>query len=476
MPDDDARQPPPRVLLLDDDRVLRDSLAALLNRDGRRAVSADSLDAAFDVLSDRPCELLVADLAAIGADPRDALGRLRREHPETVCVVLTGYGSIEEAVAATKAGAFEYLTKPVVDDEVRVVVDKALRQQALLHENRRLRRALDDTHGLGEVGGVVGRDARMRKVFELVAQAAGSRATVLLKGESGTGKSLLARAVHQLSPRRDRPFVEISCGALPENLLETELFGHMKGAFTGADRDRPGRLDAADGGTLFLDEINSASPAMQVKLLRVLQEKLYEPVGGNDPKAADVRFVLATNADLAELAARGEFRQDLYYRINVVALDLPPLRDRPGDVPLLAEHFLEQFRRELGREISGFTDAAADALARYGWPGNIRELENAVERAAVLCRRLRIDVDDLPETVRGGETTPKPIAGDGLTLTLPPAASLKDALDAAERPILLAALDRNAWNRTDAARQLGINRATLYKKMRRLGLDLPTGA
>src|SRR5256714_1139387 len=289
------------------------------------------------------------------------------------------------------------MIQPNTPIKPRVLVEKAVRQQSLLFENQTLKQQLDLRFGLGNV---VGHDHKMLKIFDLVNAVADSRTTVLMAGESGTGKSLLPRAIHRRSPRRDKPFVEVSCGALPETLLESELFGHVKGAFTGAIADKPGRFMTADGGTIFLDEINSASPAMQVKLLRVLQERAFEPVGSTETRTVDVRVVLATNVDLTQLVAEQKFRQDLYYRINVINIKLPNLRDRLGDIPLLANHFLRRFTAETSREILGFTEAAMGAMQRYTWPGNVRELENAVERAVVLCRRPQIDVEDLPETLQ----------------------------------------------------------------------------
>ena len=466
-----------RIIILDEDRILRDSLGAFLTREGYAARGVETAEEAFDALEAESANLLLVDVNSIGAGGggekagRDFLARLKRQHPETLPIVVTGYGSIEQAVAVTKAGAFDYLTKPVIDDEIRIVAEKAMRQQKLLHENRSLKKQLDDTFGLDNV---VGRDPRMKKVFELIDAVADSKTTLLIRGESGTGKSLLARALHRRSPRRDKPFVEISCGSLPEHLLESELFGHVKGAFTGATTDRPGRFAAAEGGTIFLDEINSASPAMQVKLLRILQEKLYEPVGSQTPRTADVRVVLATNTDLGEMVRNGEFRQDLYYRINVVGLDLPPLRERPADVPLLAEHFLSHFRDELKRQVVGFSPEASAAMQRYEWPGNIRELENAVERATVLCRRVSIELDDLPEPVRDGETRTASMPAAGLLPGFLPTGPmpLKDALEEPEKFIIKAALERNSWNRQKTADELDINRTTLYKKMRYFELDV----
>src|ERR671912_788027 len=299
----------PRLMILDEDRIILQSLAQFLRREGYEVKTSDNPEDALNQLDAGQTELLLADINMPGIKPAEFLRDVRRRFPHTVVVVITGYGSIEGAVEATKMGAFDYLTKPIVDDEIRVVVEKAARQQSLLFENQSLKQQLDLRFGLGNV---VGHDHRMLKIFDLVEAVADSRTTVFMTGESGTGKSLVARAIHHRSPRRDKPFVEVSCGALPETLLESELFGHVKGAFTGAVADKPGRFLAADGGTIFLDEINSASPSMQVKLLRVLQERTFEPVGSTEPRSVNVRVLLATNVDPATLVAEGKFRQELY--------------------------------------------------------------------------------------------------------------------------------------------------------------------
>ncbi|MCB9845189.1 MAG: sigma-54-dependent Fis family transcriptional regulator [Phycisphaeraceae bacterium] len=461
---------PARVLVVDDDAVVRESIAGLLRAEGHEAECAASGQDAQSVLDEamadrREFDVVICDVVMPGMSGMDLLRWIRRQHPATATVLLTGYGSIESAVEALRLGASDYLTKPVLDAELRCSIERAMRERMLLSENRRLRASLDAGEALE---GIVGTDPRMREVFRLVEAVAPSRTTVLMTGESGTGKSLVARAIHQRSDRRDGPFVELACGSIPEPLLESELFGHVRGAFTGAHADKPGKFEAAHGGTIFLDEINSASPGMQLKLLRVLQERTFEPVGSSETREADVRVLLAGNQPLEELVARGEFRQDLYYRINVVTIELPALRERIADIPALAERFLVEFASDLGRQIVGFTPEAVEAMRRYRWPGNVRELRNAIERGAVLTRGQTIGVDDLPPAV----------AGDGPLVPTPPAAEafrpmpLEEAMRGPERRVILGTLKACGWNRTRAAQTLGINRTTLYKRMRSLDIDL----
>src|SRR5688572_24390472 len=458
-----------RLLILDEDRIILQSLSQFLRREGYEVKTTDRAEEALALLEAGGVELLLADINLPGLKSADFLRDVRRRFPHVVVVVITGYGSIEGAVEATKTGAFDYLTKPIVDEEIQAVVEKAARQQALLFENQSLKQQLDLRFGLENV---VGHDHKMLRIFDLVDAVADGRTTVLMTGESGTGKSLMARAIHHRSPRRKQPFVEVSCGALPETLLESELFGHVRGAFTGAVGDKPGRFMTADGGTLFLDEINSASPAMQVKLLRVLQDRSFEPVGSSGKRTVDVRVILATNTDLAQLVAEQKFRQDLFYRINVVNIRLPSLRERLSDIPLLSNHFFRTFIKQTGRELLGFTDDAMATLQRYNWPGNVRELENAIERAVVLCRRPHIDVEDLPDSVQM-YTAPRPVvAPASFDEVFEKPLPLETALEGPERRIIETALKRNNWNRQSTAAELNINRTTLYKKMRKYRLDV----
>ena len=469
----------PIVLIVDEDRIVAESIAELLVRDTYVARIARSGEEALEMLAasrqgGSPDQWVVAiiDMSLPGMSGLELIKTLRREQPDIVTLAITGYPTVEVAVQVIRSGAMDYLTKPMVDDELRIAVEKAIRQQALLAENTILRRQLDQRYGLDNI---IGSDPRMGRIYDIIEAVAPSRTTVLMTGESGTGKSLIARATHRNSPRAERPFVEISCGSIPEALLESELFGHVKGAFTGAHADKTGRFLAAHTGTLFLDEINSASPGMQLKLLRVLQERCFEPVGSNDTTEVDVRVILASNEPLEQLVAAGKFRQDLYYRINVVSIELPPLRERIGDIALLAEHFLQEKAKEAGRQITGFSPETLEALRRYAWPGNVRELENVVERAVVLSRATRIGIDDLPRNVIDNSTghllPAYARAGAGIAWTADGARSLREALEEPERQIILAALEANDWNRQKTADQLQVNRTTLYKKIKQYGIE-----
>jgi DNA-binding NtrC family response regulator len=450
----------PSLLLIDDDRHVLESMSDWLRSQGYELDAAARYADALDQLRRKSYDLVLCDVRLSDGDGFDLLEKCRRNWPASQVILMTGYGTPDGAIEAIRAGAFDYLTKPLIDDELLMAIERAVSQRNVINENTNLKAQLDRRAGLDSV---IGRDPHMLRVYEMIGSVADTRATVLVTGESGTGKSMIARAIHRRSSRAKGPFVEVACGALPENLLESELFGHVAGAFTGAIGDKMGKFLQADGGTIFLDEIGTASAAMQVKLLRVLQELKFEPVGGTKTFEVDVRVILATNEELSQAVAQGRFRQDLYYRINVINIELPPLRNRTSDVSLLAKSFLEQVREDARREVTGFADDALAALERYHWPGNVRELQNVVERGVLLGKDNLITLGDLPADVRGA---------NGFMVTAPSGQqTLKEALEGPERQIILNVLESNGWNRNATADQLGINRTTLYKKMKRLGLE-----
>ncbi len=447
------------LLLVDDDRHLLASMADWLRDQGYDTDTASNLAEGRTAVDRKPYDLVLVDIRLGEEDGFDLLSHCRKNHPAAAVIMITGYGTVESAVEAIRLGAFDFLTKPLIDEELLMSIQRALSQQQVLEENKTLKAQLDMRFGMENI---IGHDHRMLKIFDVIDSVADTRATVLITGESGTGKSLVARAIHRRSTRRDKSFVEVACGALPETLLESELFGHVAGAFTGAVGEKLGKFMLADKGTIFLDEISTASPAMQVKLLRVLQDFEFEPVGGTKTCHIDTRVILATNDDLTRMVAEGRFRQDLFYRINVINVELPPLRDRISDIPPLAEHFLQQVCEDAGKQVRGFTDEAMNSLRRYRWPGNVRELQNVIERAVLLGKGGVIADDDLPSTLAAGDNYgAESVAGR----------TLKQAMKEPERQIIREVLEANNWNRNVTAENLGINRTTLYKKMKRLGLE-----
>lgn len=456
------------LLLVDDDRHLLDSMSSWLREQGYEVDGAVSLAQAQERLGRRRYDAVLADICLQDGDGFDLLRWIKDRDLKAAVLLITGYATPDTGVAALRAGAFDLLTKPLIDEELEMAIARALAQKKVLAENEQLKAQLDLKFGLENV---IGRDHRMQKMFDIIDSIADTRATVLITGENGTGKSMVARAIHRRSSRRDKPFVEVACGALPETLLESELFGHVAGAFTGASMEKAGKFLQADKGTIFLDEIGNASPGMQVKLLRVLQEFEFEQVGGAKTFHVDARVILATNEDLNRAVAEGRFRLDLFYRINVINIELPPLRERIGDIPLLARHFLGQIGVETGRSVASIDEDALGALQRYSWPGNVRELQNAIERAVLLGKEEVIRLHDLPAHIVAGVAPSTPVAAGAARASA--SHRLKEALAAPERQIILEVLREHHWNRNATADALGINRTTLYKKMKRLGLEEP---
>jgi len=448
------------ILVVDDDTGHRTMLRAVLGSWGYTVDEADDGSRAIEKVHERFFDLVLMDVRMVKVSGLEALPDIKRFNPAIPVIIMTAYSSVETAVEALKKGAYDYLTKPLDFDELRLVIDRAVDHNRLKEENRILKERLGAGFKIGEI---IGRSRAMAELLETVALVAPSEAAVLITGESGTGKELIAGAIHSNSPRQKRPFVKVNCAAITETLLESELFGHEKGAFTGADRRKEGRFRLAHTGSIFLDEISEMSVAMQAKLLRVLQEKEIQRVGGEEVLTVDVRIIAATNRDLTQEIENGRFREDLYYRLNVVSLPVPALRQRRDDIPLLAQHFLTMFAEKNRKRIKGFTPQAMDYMVRYDWPGNVRELMNALERCIVLSRNEYITEMDLPLSIRH-------TLGPALQADRTEAAPEELSLEEVEKMTVLRTLESTKGNKSEAARRLGITRRTLHKKLKRYGM------
>ena len=456
------------ILVIDDDPGIRRGLKEILMAEGYAVITAVDGESGLKLLTEQTFDLTLTDLAMPGPGGLEVLNYLVHHQPECPCIIITGYGTIANAVTAMRQGAYDYLAKPVDATELRLVVARALDHHRLKWENLQLKKQLHQRYGFANM---VGQSEAITRVFELIRKVADTDSTVLILGESGTGKELIAHALHYNSARRDGPLIPVNCAAIPEELLESELFGHERGAFTHAVRTRLGRFEQAHGGTIFLDEISEMSPSLQVKILRVLQDHSFERIGGVKTIQVDIRVIAATNQDLEELVARGKFREDLYYRLNVIPIKVPPLRDRLSDLPLLVQHFLAEFSRKRKKPWKRLSAAAMDLLLRHSWPGNVRELENLVERLVTLTEGEMIDAADLPEKFQQGfpaaSATPEELPVGGTDLNA--------AVQALERHLILQALERSNWVKSRAARLLHLNRTTLLEKMKKQNIAAAPG-
>ena len=448
------------VLIVDDERNIRSGLSIAFEDEDFDTLEAENGEVAWNIINKKSVDLVITDLRMPVLSGYDLLKRISSTFPTLPVIVLTGHGTIEDAVKAMQDGAIDFFTKPVDLDHIILTARKALQNSKILEQNRRLTEEITTLKQKVQARGtIIGKSEKLTKMMSLIEQVAPTRASVLVTGESGVGKELVADALHRLSDRKDGPFIKVHCASLSSNLLESELFGHEKGAFTGAVSQKKGRFELADGGTIFLDEIGEIDSATQVKILRVLQEREFERVGGTETVKVDVRIVAATNRDLLDEVKKGNFREDLYYRLNVVHIEVPPLRERKEDIPLLMSSFLEEFNREDNRTIEGFSPAARKAMYAYSWPGNIRQLRNTIESAVVTCRGKVIDTGDLPEQIvaenRAGEVSIR----------------LGVTLSEAEKTVIMSTLDFCEGNKTKASEMLGIGRKTLHRKLEEYNVE-----
>ena len=450
------------ILIVDDEKNTREGLARALKRQ-YRVFTAESAETALSVLSEETVDLMLSDIRMPGEDGLSLLKTVRQRYPSVLCILLTAYGSIETSVEAMKSGAYDFLTKPVNLDQLDIKLDQALKTRKLESENRELRKRLDDRYGFENI---IGTSEPMQALFDTIRQVSPTQANVLIQGASGTGKELVARAIHRLSTRSDGPFVAVHCAALSATLLESELFGHEKGAFTGAIAQSKGRFELANGGTLFLDEISEIDLSIQVKLLRVLETRTFERVGGEKTLSTDIRVVAATNRNLKEYVEAGKFREDLYYRLNIVDIRLPPLSERKSDIPLLCAHFIKDFSQKNNREITGIEPAAMALLQAYPWPGNVRELRNIIERMIVLSHGSLLTVMDVPANIRDDAQKAAEAAGEP---------NRTESLAQTEKRKILSALEAAGGNRSRAAVALGISRRTLHRKLAAWGMTAADG-
>jgi len=466
--EEESMTPNPRILVVDDEMIVCESCQRILEEEGLEVEIALNGLEAIKKMKEHPFDIVITDLKMPGMDGMELLKTFRREYPDTTVIMITGFSTVETAVEAMKLGAFDYIPKPFTPDEVSIVVKKAIEQKNLMMENLYLRQELQEKYGFHNI---VGKSKKMQEIYKIIAKVAPTDSTVLINGQSGTGKELIARAIHFNSPRRDKQFVTVDCAVLSENLLESELFGHVRGSFTGAVTTKPGLFEVANGGTVFLDEIGNISFSIQAKLLRVLQEREFTPVGGTKAKKVDIRLIAATNKDLEKMIKEETFREDLYYRLNIVPIHLPPLKERQEDIPILSMHFLKKYSDEMGKVIKGFTPEAMEKLIKYSWPGNVRELENLIQRTVVMIDEEMVRVDHL---ILPGQQERETLVSS-IPMTSEELKEIKKqlrekAVEDVEKAFVINALDRNEWNVTRAAEEVGMLRPNFQALMRKYGL------